>query len=71
MAAGKLLPRTCARCGAPFGCGAEAASCWCATVDVPPDVVRTLNQGYDGCLCPECLRAAGDINTPSLAPRSA
>ena len=71
MAPEELEPRACAHCGTAFGCGAASGSCWCATVDVPPQVLRELDQLYDGCLCPECLerRAAGGVAGPKPLTR--
>jgi hypothetical protein len=47
----------CERCGAPFGCGRDAAQgCWCAGVSfrlpmpLPPPAGR-----FGDCLCPSCL----------------
>lgn len=44
--------KTCARCGAGFGCGAKESRCWCA--DLPP--VMPVKDA--GCLCPDCLKKA-------------
>ncbi|MFN2646151.1 MAG: cysteine-rich CWC family protein [Burkholderiales bacterium] len=40
---------TCARCDAPFHCGADEAHCWCEAL--PP--LEPL--AGRGCLCPACL----------------
>ncbi|UXY15070.1 DUF1289 domain-containing protein [Chitiniphilus purpureus] len=45
--------KRCAGCGAPFGCGAAAGTCWC--MQLPPLPVAT--PAID-CLCPACLDAA-------------
>ena len=47
----------CARCGAPFHCGAQAgdAGCWCQALPALPPL-----PDLDGCLCPACLQARAD-----------
>lgn len=48
-------PAACARCGAPFTCGVNAATpCWC----VSQPVLATIDASLTGCLCPDCLAAA-------------
>jgi DNA-directed RNA polymerase subunit RPC12/RpoP len=55
----------CARCGAPFHCGMnDPGGCWCA--QLPPLPAERL-QAMQGCLCPDCLRAA----TASASPPGA
>ncbi|HYY60064.1 MAG TPA: cysteine-rich CWC family protein [Burkholderiales bacterium] len=41
----------CARCGAPFACGADEAGCWCEKL---PPLEPVPGRG---CLCPACLAA--------------
>ena len=42
----------CARCGAPFHCGAGGQEpCWCASL---PQVLPVPYDGA-GCYCPQCL----------------
>lgn len=47
----------CARCGAPFPCGARAAQCWCSALPALEPLPADLGPH---CLCPRCLRAALD-----------
>ncbi len=47
--------KTCARCGARFGCGRNAASCWCQALPALP--AAALRSDTD-CLCPDCLAQA-------------
>lgn len=47
----------CARCGAPFPCGARAAQCWCSALPALDPLPADLGPH---CLCPRCLRAALD-----------
>jgi hypothetical protein len=49
-----IRDKTCPRCGAGFGCGAELSqghACWCS--ELPPLKYRS----GEGCLCPACLAA--------------
>ena len=51
---------TCASCGAPFECGAVAGAddCWCVHVPLlPSEVLASLAEEFEGCLCPACLEA--------------
>ncbi|HVL56606.1 MAG TPA: cysteine-rich CWC family protein [Burkholderiaceae bacterium] len=52
-----LRPESCARCGASFGCGARSDACWCAGLPA----LQPLPAGFDGCLCPDCLRSLLDM----------
>jgi hypothetical protein len=46
---------SCPRCGTKFDCG-KSGKCWCYEVDVPTSVLDHINDTYDSCLCPECLK---------------
>ena len=46
----------CPRCDSAFGCGIATGNCWCAGVTLSPERQAQLAAGYDGCLCPSCLR---------------
>lgn len=66
MAIGTLLrhiirgkQETCEACRSSFTCG-PIASCWCREEKVPAETLRELKQKYRRCLCPECLRSAGN-----------
>ena len=50
----------CARCGRAFGCGAGTGDCWCAELVLDAEASRRIEASYDGCLCPDCLRALAD-----------
>lgn len=43
----------CARCGAGFGCD-PGGDCWCMHTDAR----LPMPAAGEGCLCPDCLRAA-------------
>jgi len=49
-------PDRCPRCDAAFGCGIDALRCWCASVTLTEERRAQLAAGYEGCLCPACLR---------------
>ena len=46
----------CPRCDAAFGCQIATGGCWCAQVALDDEQRTQLAAGYDGCLCPACLR---------------
>ena len=49
----------CAACGRPFGCGVDERGCWCAQLELGAPARERLAAGYEDCLCPDCLAAAG------------
>ena len=49
-------PSKCPKCGAEFHCS-TSPKCWCYEIDVPAEIMEKIEQQYDGCLCPECLKA--------------
>ncbi len=59
-----LQPTTkvCAACGASFPCHSEGG-CWCTDVRVDGETLRALNERYQDCLCPECLRKHAERST--------
>jgi hypothetical protein len=48
-------PSTCPKCGKKFHCS-PSGKCWCIEVFVAPDMLSEINEKYDTCLCPECLK---------------
>jgi hypothetical protein len=54
----------CPRCGAGFDCGRDSARCWCAGVTLEDSVRADFARFYEGCLCPDCLRAVEDAREP-------
>ena len=46
--------KTCARCGAVFGCS-TSTGCWCA--GEPYRLPMPAPGSIDDCMCPTCLRA--------------
>jgi len=56
--------RACPRCGASFACGIAAGEsrCWCFNL---PNVIPLPSIDGEGCLCPDCLRAAIEDNWPT------
>jgi len=55
----------CARCGAPFHCGALGGDtgCWCQSLPALPPL-----PGLDGCLCPACMQARVDATAAAVQP---
>ncbi|MCC5875025.1 MAG: cysteine-rich CWC family protein [Candidatus Sumerlaeia bacterium] len=54
-----MRARHCEKCGTEFTCGAGNTDkpCWCMEVPVSADSLKKLQEQYEDCLCPECLRA--------------
>ena len=50
---------SCPRCGAAFECG-KSGKCWCYEVDVPVSILDQINDTYDSCLCPDCLKSMAE-----------
>ena len=46
---------TCPRCGKKFHCG-KSGKCWCYEYDVPTSVLEKIEDEFDACLCPDCLK---------------
>ncbi|MEI8046658.1 MAG: cysteine-rich CWC family protein [Bacteroidota bacterium] len=46
----------CPRCGHAFVCS-TSAKCWCFEYDVKPDTMEMIQETWQGCLCPECLKS--------------
>ena len=55
----------CPRCSAGFQCCVRTGGCWCAGVMLDDRVRGDMARFYDGCLCPECLRAIEDVRPPT------
>jgi hypothetical protein len=47
--------QTCESCGATFGCGAKAQSCWCNDAKLSDEVLKDLQSRFNKCLCQDCL----------------
>ena len=45
----------CPRCGKMFHCS-KSGKCWCYEVYLPLNVLEQIEEQYDSCLCPDCLR---------------
>lgn len=54
----------CPRCSSAFDCGRQTAGCWCANVMLDDRTRGDIARFYQGCLCPECLRAIEDARPP-------
>ena len=61
--------KTCAKCGAPFGCGG-LLGCWCRDVTLDEASLAVLKEKYADCLCPACLKdfaeASAKVTDPSV-----
>ena len=47
--------KNCAQCGAEFQC-LHNAECWCMSVKISKENLKLLQEKFDNCLCPECLK---------------
>ncbi len=45
----------CPKCGKSFHCS-TSSKCWCYEYDVPTEKMEWIQDRFQGCLCPECLR---------------
>jgi len=45
----------CPRCGTLFNCSASG-KCWCYEYDVPARDLEIIEEQFDSCLCPDCLK---------------
>ena len=48
---------TCEACGVEFGCE-PTGNCWCFAETVPAETLAEVQERYERCLCPACLRSA-------------
>jgi hypothetical protein len=49
--------KTCQRCNAAFGCGADVGHCWCSEQSFRMPLPKPGVSEFSDCLCPACLRA--------------
>jgi len=47
--------KKCPRCEKEFHCS-TSSHCWCYEYDIPVEKLENLENEYDTCLCPECLK---------------
>jgi hypothetical protein len=58
----------CPLCGGDNHCGMAASpprnACWCATVEIIPELLAKLPESSRGrsCLCPDCCAVKGDVD---------
>ncbi len=50
-----IEPDICPRCGAEFHCS-KSGKCWCYEVNTSILVLKEIEEKYNSCLCPNCLR---------------
>jgi ribosomal protein L34E len=48
--------KKCPKCGSTFTCSASA-KCWCFEYEVPSETMEMIQDKYQGCLCPDCLKS--------------
>lgn len=48
--------KKCPRCGNTFTCS-TSAKCWCFEVDVTSETMEMIQDKFQGCLCPDCLKS--------------
>jgi len=46
----------CPKCGASFYCS-TSSKCWCYEYDVPTEQMEKIEEEFQDCLCPKCLKA--------------
>jgi hypothetical protein len=51
----KVSNEVCPRCGKAFFCS-KSGKCWCFEVYLTPEKQAFVNENFEGCLCPDCLR---------------
>lgn len=60
--------KQCPRCGARFECKVDdLRNCDCVAIKVAQPVLKTLQNRYSDCLCPNCLRKIAASPDVSLA----
>ncbi|MFP4062305.1 MAG: cysteine-rich CWC family protein [Halochromatium sp.] len=61
--------KQCPRCGVDFECKVDdLRHCDCVAVKVSLPVLKTLQDQYEDCLCPDCLRAIAAAAGSDAAP---
>jgi hypothetical protein len=45
----------CPKCGKKLSCS-KSGKCWCYEVALPVDKLEEIEELYDSCLCPSCLK---------------
>ncbi|WP_370467973.1 cysteine-rich CWC family protein [Nitrospira sp. KM1] len=55
------IVKVCEVCGGTFECGQYC--CWCGQLAVTTEQMDWIEQAFDDCLCPSCLRkiVSGEI----------
>lgn len=48
--------KKCPRCSNGFVCS-TSAKCWCFEIDVTPGDMEIIQDTWNGCLCPDCLKS--------------
>ena len=56
--------KKCECCEALYSCASPARGCWCESVSLTKEMLFSLSQVFNGCLCPRCLHFLGDKKNP-------
>ena len=59
-----MTEKICEACKKDFTCGADAGPCWCEGVSLSAATLAGLRERYTNCLCPKCLGAIANGQTP-------
>ncbi len=51
--------KICPRCGSEFLCSASSR-CWCYEYEISAENLEIIEDKYDSCLCPDCLKMFTD-----------
>jgi hypothetical protein len=52
----RVVKEICPKCGKEFLCS-KSAKCWCYELDIPVETLDLLQQDFESCICPECLKS--------------
>jgi hypothetical protein len=55
-------PDICPKCGKTFICS-KSGKCWCFEVNIPQNLFEKIQDQYDSCLCPDCIKELIFINS--------
>ena len=51
-----MSTKKCSKCETAFECCNEQRGCWCESLTIAPETLKKLENTYDNCLCPNCLK---------------
>jgi hypothetical protein len=59
------MEKKCSKCQSAFTCQNEIRGCWCEKVQLSTETLAFLEEYYENCLCPECLKKFEEKNHSS------